>query len=185
MNSLDTNVNIKTTWKDVFTSGNDVVGLNLIHPRVIKLLNVNSKEELTESARKEKMSSLTDPNLNAIMFKSNCHKTAILHHNSKVGGGLLNPTINHFGLFGCGKIATPFKFKPTSILKINKIDAPSWDTIKSIKNKEDLQAARDATPNIHHFTSAIATPLFLAKALIAMEASGASDIFMEALYVST
>ena len=60
---------LQTTWKASFTNGDDVIGLNSIHPDVIKLLQVNSKDELSESARKEVIESITDLNLNSIMFK--------------------------------------------------------------------------------------------------------------------
>ena len=38
---------LQTNWQASFTSGDDVVGLNLIHPEVIKLLHVTSKDELS------------------------------------------------------------------------------------------------------------------------------------------
>ena len=139
------------SWKDVFTNGDDVVGLNLIHPEVVNLLKVKSKEELSEGERKEMIGNLNDLNLNSIMFKSSFDEMIILHHNQKVGGGLLNPKVEQFGLFGCDEIAIPFKYKPELILKINEIDSPSWETIKTVKNKEDLEAARDATPNLRQF----------------------------------
>ena len=43
------------------------------------------------------------------------------------------------------------------MLKINEIDTPSWATIQAIKTLENWAAARDATPNLRHFTSVIAT----------------------------
>ena len=82
---------LQTTWKASFANGDDVVGLNLIHPEVIKLLKVNSKDKLSESAQKEVIESITDLNLNAIMFKNTFDEMVILHHNKKIGGGLLNP----------------------------------------------------------------------------------------------
>ena len=45
--------NPKTTWKQVFSTGDDVVGLNTIHPQVVKLLSAESKDELTDSAQKD------------------------------------------------------------------------------------------------------------------------------------
>ena len=75
---------------------------------------------------------LNDLTINSIMFKSSLDEIIILHHNQKVGGGLLNPKVEQFGLFGCNEIAIPFKYTPESILKINDIDSPSWETIKNV-----------------------------------------------------
>ena len=175
--------NPKTTWKEVFTSGDDVVGLNTIHPQVAKLLQVTTNEELSATAQKEMMGNITALKLNSIMFKSTFGEMTILHHNTKVGGDLLCPDAEYFGLFGQGKVAMPFKFKPTSILKVNEVDSPSWDTIQAIKTPDDLTAARDATPNLRHFTSAIAIPPYLTQALMSLQGPSVADIFMEVLRV--
>ena len=42
-------------------------------------------------SQKEVIESITDLNLNAIMFKNTFDEMVILHHNKKIGGGLLNP----------------------------------------------------------------------------------------------
>ena len=128
---------LQITWKASFANGDDVVGLNLIHPEVIKLLQVSSKDELSESVRKEVIESLTDLNLNAIIFKNTFDEIVILHHNTKIGGGLLNFKTEHFGLLGGGTTANPFKYKPTSILAINEVECSAWDTIKAIESPED------------------------------------------------
>ena len=59
------------------------------------------------------------------MFKSTFGEMIILHHNTKIGGDFISPSIKYFGLFGYDKVAIPFKFKPMSIPKINKVNAPS------------------------------------------------------------
>ena len=169
---------LQTTWKDNFTNGDDVVGLNLIHPQVVKLLQVTSKDELSESARKETMVQITDVKLNSIMFQNTFDEMIIFHHNTRIGGGLLNSTVEHCGLFGGGTSAIPFKCKPTVILTINEVESPAWDTIKLIKTTEELQAARDANPTIRHFPNAVSLPPFLTKALISLEAPTAADVFM-------
>ena len=150
--------NPKTTWQEVFTSGDDVGGLNTIHPQVTKLLNVTTNDALSATEQKEMMGNITALNLNSIMFKSTFGDMTILHHNTKVGGDLLCPNIEYFGLFGQGAVAMPFKFKSTALLKVNEIDSPSWATIQAIATPADLTAARDATPNLRHFTSAIVIP---------------------------
>lgn len=91
----------------------------------MKLLSENSKDELSESARTNMIVSVTYLRLNAIMFRSTFDEIIILHHNTKIGGGLLHPSVEHSVLFGSGKVGTPFKYRPTLIIKINEIDAPS------------------------------------------------------------
>ena len=172
---------LQTTWKASFSNGDDVVGLNLIHPEVTKLLQVKSKDELSESARKEVMESITNLNLNSIMFKNAFDEMVILHHNTKIGGGLLNPKIEHFGIFGGGSTAHPFKYKPTSILTINEVESPAWDTIKTIASPEDLEAARDANPTIRHFPNAVSLPPFITQALINLESPTAADMYIAVL----
>ena len=108
----------------------------------------------------------------------------ILHHNTKIGGDLLCPRAEHFGIFGHDEVVIPFKFKPKSILKINEINAPSWPTIQAIKTTEDLEAVRDATPNLRHFTSAISIPPYLTKYLMTLQGPSASDVYMEILRIS-
>ena len=60
--------NPKTTWKEVFTSGDDVVGLNTIHPQVTKLLQVTTNDELSATAHTKMMGNITALKLNSIMF---------------------------------------------------------------------------------------------------------------------
>ena len=156
----------------------------MIHPQVVKLLHATSKDELTDSAQKDMIGNITALKLNSIMFMSTFGEMTILHHNTKIGGDLLCPQAEHFGLFGHEKVATPFKFKPKSILKINEIDAPSWAIIQAIQTPADLEAARDITPNLRHFTSAIAIPPYLTQALMNLQGPSASEVYMEVLRVS-
>ena len=169
---------LQTNWQASFTSGDDVVGLNLIHPEVIKLLHVTSKDELSESAHKDRIEKITEVKLNSIMFQNTFDEMIILHHNTKIGGGLLNPTVEHFGLFGGGTTAIPLKYKPMSILTINEVESPAWDTIKAIKTPEDIEAARDANPTIRHYPNAVSLPPFITKALLPLESPTAADMFM-------
>ena len=67
--------NLKTTWKHVISSGYDVVGLNMIHPQVVGLLHVASKDELTDSAQKDMIGSIHALKLNSIMFMSTFGET--------------------------------------------------------------------------------------------------------------
>jgi len=176
---------LKTTWQEVFSTGDDVVGLNTIHNQVVQLLSTESKEDLSDSEQKYMMGNITALKLNSIMFLSTFGEMTILHHNTKLGGDLLCPQAEHFGLFGYDRVGIPFKLKPESLLKINEIDAPSWTTIQAIKTPENLAAARDATPNLRYFTSAIAIPPFLTTALMALLGPSATDVFMEVLRAST
>ena len=43
------NPNTKTTWKEVFSSGENVVGRNTNHPQVVKIFHATSKEKSTAS----------------------------------------------------------------------------------------------------------------------------------------
>lgn len=87
---------LKTTWKQAFVSGGDVVGLNTFHPQVVKLLNATSKDELTDSAQKDMIRNITALKLNYIMFMSTFGEMTILRHNTKIGGDLLCPQAEHF-----------------------------------------------------------------------------------------
>ena len=90
------NLNAKTTWKEVFASGDDVVDLNKIHPQVVKILHATSENELTASVQKETIGNSTALKLNSIMFLSTFREMTILHHNTKIRGGLLCPQAEHF-----------------------------------------------------------------------------------------
>ena len=91
MTLTDTNISANEIWEEVFSNGNKVVGLHLIYPKVVILLNVGSKEDLTDGTKHKMIGNLIDFSLNSIMFKSSFDKIIILDHNSNVGEGLLNP----------------------------------------------------------------------------------------------
>ena len=115
------------------------------------------------------------------MFKNTFDEMTILHHNTKIGGGLLKPKVEHFGLFGGGTTAIPLKYKPTSILTINDVERSAWHTIKAIQITEDLEASRDANPMIRHFPNAISLPPLITKFLILLEAPTVAEMFMSTL----
>ena len=79
----------------------------------------------------------------------------ILHHNKTIGGGLLNPKTDHFGLFGGRTTTRPFKYKPTYILTINEVECP-----RVIKPPENLEAAHNANLTIRHFHNAVSLTPF-------------------------
>ena len=72
---------------------------------------------------------ITDLRVNSIIFTSPLDDMVILHNNSKVGGDILNKNIECFRLFGEGKYVIALKYKPSSTLKCNKVEIPSWNTI--------------------------------------------------------
>ena len=84
-------MNVNKIWKEIFSNGDKVVGLHLIYPKVVKLLNVRSKEDLTDGTKHKMIGNLIDFSLNSIMFKSSFDKIIILDHKFNVGGGFLNP----------------------------------------------------------------------------------------------
>ena len=108
----------------------------------------------------------------------------VLHHNLTIGGGLLTPSVEHFDLFGNGEVATPFKFKPTSILQVNEVECHSWKTIKAIKTRAHIESSKYASPNIKHFTSAMAIPPYLTQSIISLQAPFVAGIFLETLKVA-
>ena len=133
---LQTNWQARFTNKDDIDNNNndDAVRLNSIHPEVIKLPQVRSKDELSESAYKTRIENITEVKFNSTMFKTTFDKMIILHHNTKIGGGLLSPTVGHFGLIGGGTTTIPLNYKPTSIFTINKVESSACDTtIKAIQ----------------------------------------------------
>ena len=91
MTLTDTNISANEIWEEVFSNGNKVVGLHLIYPKVVILLNVGSKEDLSDRTKHKMIGNLIDFSLNSIMLKSSFDKIIILDHNSNVGEGLLNP----------------------------------------------------------------------------------------------
>ena len=99
-------------------------------------------------------------NLNVIIFKSPLDDMIILHHTNKIGGDILNKSTEYFGLFGEGKIIIPQRFKPESILKINEIEGPSWDTFKITKTVDNLEGAKDSNPAVMHYMNAVSPPPF-------------------------
>ena len=115
------------------------------------------------------------------MFKNTFDEMIILHHNTQIGGGLLKPKVEQFGLFGGRKTVTPLKYKPTSMLTINEVESPAWDTIKAIQTSEDLEASRNANPTICHFPNTVSLLPFITKALIWLKAPTAVDVFMATL----
>ena len=109
----------------------------------------------------------------------------LLHQISKVGGDLLNPRVEYFGLSGVGKSAVPVKFCPKSILTINEIEAPSWATIKAVTTPVGLNVAKDAIPKVTFLTSAIPLPPFLTEVIAPHRAPSAEDIFFLCLEAGT
>ena len=90
MTLTDTNISANEIWEEVFSNGNKVVGLHLIYHKVVILLNVGSKEDLSDRTKHKMIGNLIDFSLNSIMFKSSFDKIIILDHNSNVGKGPLN-----------------------------------------------------------------------------------------------
>ena len=87
----DTNISANEVWKEVFSNGDEVVGLYIIYPEVLILLNRRSKEDLTDRTKHKIVGNLTYLSLNSIMFKSSFDEIIIIDHKSNIGGGFLNP----------------------------------------------------------------------------------------------
>ena len=109
----------------------------------------------------------------------------LLHQILKVGGDLLNPRVEYFGLSSFGASTVPVKFYPKSILAINEIESPSWATLKVITIPAGFNGARDAMPEIRFYTSAIPLPLFLTEVIAPYRAPSAEEIFFLCLEAGT
>ena len=99
-------------------------------------------------------------NVNTVLLKSPMDNYMMLIHQiSKVGGDLLNPKLEYLGLSVFDKSVIPVWFTSKSILTINEMECPSWDTIKAVKDLDTLKAVRYTTPSLSYFTIAILTSL--------------------------
>ena len=155
-----TNTNAKPkTWLDHVKTNDDSEGLNKIHNSVTDLFKVTTNDEITEDARAKMLDSAIGLKVNAVLIKSPMDdEMMLIHQISKVGGDLLNPTLEYFGLTGFGTSATPVRFTPKSILTINEVECPCWATINAVSDEDSLTAAQDATPSLSYYTSAISIP---------------------------
>ena len=84
MTTTATTTALKTTWQEVFSTGDNVVGLNTIHAQVVQLLSAKSKEDLSDNDQKDTIGNITALKLNSIMFLSTFGEMTILHHNTKL-----------------------------------------------------------------------------------------------------
>ena len=130
--------NLSENWSDRFTESKEAKILDKIHPDVVKLFEAKTNDQLTAIECKSTIDSFTNINTNAMLFQSPFEEMIMLHHNSKIGGNILNKTKEYFGLFGDNKTAIPQKLRPSSILKIFEVETPCWDTIKSITTEDGL-----------------------------------------------
>ena len=116
-------------------------------------------EELPENLRAKMLDSVIALKVNSLLIRSPMDEEMVLIHQiSKVGGDLLNPALEYFGLTGFGTSSTPVRFTAKSILTINEVECPSWATIKAIKTPAALKAANTRTPSLSYFTNAIPIP---------------------------
>lgn len=129
------------------------------------------------------MVQITDVKLNSIMFENTFDEMTILYYNTRIGGGLLTPTVESFHLFGGGTSIPPLKYLPTSTITINEVESPAWDTVKNITTPEELQAVRNANSTIHHSPNAVSLPPLI-KALISLEFPAAANVFMATILVT-
>ena len=125
------------------------------------------------------IASLAALDSNAIMIRSPIdNDMMIVHHVATIGGTIVNRNVEHFGLFGAGAQATPLKFKPKSILTINEVEVPSWDTLKKATTTEEVAAARDVNGTATFLASAMPIPPFLTSALISIHPLSAAKAFV-------
>ena len=167
-----------TTWLEHVSKHEDSKNLNSIHNSVVDLFKVTTTNEVTEDQSTKMLQDIMALKVNALLCRSPMdNEMMLIHQVSKVGGDLLNPRVEYFGLSGFGESAVPVKFCPKSILAINEIESPSWATLKAVTTPAGLEAAKDANPEPKIYTSAIPLPPFLTKVTAPHRAPSAGDIY--------
>ena len=105
-----------TTWFDHVKNNEDSKGLDKIHNSVTALFKVTTVDELPENSRAKMLDSVIALKVNSLLIRSPMDEEMMLIHQiSKVGGDLLNPTLEYFGLTGFGTSTTPVRFTAKSI----------------------------------------------------------------------
>ena len=149
-----------SNWLEHITKHVDSKSLNKVHNSVVDIFKVTTNDELPPDLNAKMLESIIALNVNAVLCKSPTNdEMMIIHQLSKIGGDLLNPKVEYFGLTGFGSNAVPIRFCPKSILTITEVETPSWTTINSITDTASFDAARDANPTIMHFTNATPSPI--------------------------
>ena len=166
-NATDLTITSKpTTWLEHVKKHDDSESLNKVNNDVVDLFKVTTADALPNDLRAKMLDDIMALKVNTVLCRSPIGDDMMLIHQiSRVGGDLLNPRIEFFGLSGFGESAIPVKFCPKSILTINEVEAPSWITINAVSTPAGLQGARDAIPVVMHFTSAIPLPPFITEVI--------------------
>ena len=79
-------------WTDRFTESKEAKSLDKIHPEVVNLIEAKTNDQLSGIERESAIDAFTNIKPNAMVFQSPLEEMIILHHNSKVGGDILNKT---------------------------------------------------------------------------------------------
>ena len=150
------------------------------------LIKVTTTDKVPEDLRAKKLEDVIALKVNSLRCRSHMdNEMVLLHQISKVGGDLLNPRVEYFGLSGFVKSTVPVKFCPESILIINEIESPGLDTLKAVTKPVSLNGTRDANPEPEFYTSAIPLPPFITKVIVPYWAPSAEDIFFLCLETCT
>ena len=154
-----------TTWLEHVQKHEDSASLNKVHNSVVDLFKVTMADKLSNDFPAKMLEDSMDLKVSTLLCRSLIGDDMMLiHHISRVGGDLLNPRIEYFGLSRFGKSAIPVK-NPESILAINEVEAPSWAVINAVTNPIGLQAAWDPNPVVTFLTSVVPLTPFLAKVI--------------------
>ena len=102
----------------------------------------------------------------------------IVHHTTKVGGTILDKEEFYFSLVGAGDTATPLVYKPTALLTVTEITAPTWTTLNAANTKKDLDNAAVSRTTMT-LTSAQQIPPFLATTILSLDSPSPSDVFFK------
>ena len=119
------------TYLDHITLHEDSKLLNKVHNYVVDNFKVSMSNALLVNDRTNMLDNVIALKVNAILVKSPMEdEMTLIHQLSKVGGDLLYPKVEYFGLSGFGEKAIPIRFCPKSILMI-KVTARYTVTTKS------------------------------------------------------
>ena len=101
------------------------------------MYKVNTNDELSKDACTKILKNIIVLNVNVFFMESPMRDDMMtIHQISKIGGDLLNPKVEYFGLSGFFPSTVPIRFCSRYILAISEVNAPSWATINSITTTE-------------------------------------------------
>ena len=172
-----------STWRDRIALSDESIRTNLVHNEVVAMFQTSNDNivdgNIEESVRKTMLDGAKDLPVDIMMFPCPVSEGMnIVHHTTKVGGTILDKEEFYFSLAGAGDTAIPLVYKPTALLTVTEVTAPTWTSLNGAKTREDLDNAALGRATIK-FTSAQQIPPFLAAAIISLDSPSPSDVFFK------